>query len=433
MILTRIRLLLIFLLLSLFATAARASLIYTPNTYGVTTRSMAMGNALAADDQDIADCYYNPAGLASAEKHALQFGYTYTMPFLEGGPEGGDRVKLNDNNRLVYFGFRANIGKLFHERLKFPPLGIGFQVAVDDNFMTMMVFDDMRTDKGNFNRYGLSNLSMQGGLGIGITKWMSLGIGFHGGFRGWGEVVTEADVNGTTSNEGTKMRGAMRPRPLGSLYFHGEKWSIGLAYREETYGTFEPIDVKATPAISGLELAEMDLELNFFDTFVPREATVGVSWQIVPEVLWLAETSWRQWSRYEKEAGNSTYVGSLARFDTIDIWTPRTGLEAEPIEDFKVRAGYRYEQTPFRTIGTRYPAGSKDILGTVVLDNDTHVASLGCGYIFNTHSVILVDLTLDFAYQLHYFTPREAKTSDNYVFDSEGHLHLMSGSFGFAW
>ena len=410
-----------------------ASIIYVPNTYGLTARGIALANALTGDNEDLSGAYYNAAGLTGVEESEFGLGYIYSMPFLHGGLQDGSRVRENTNNKIVSIALRLNVRRFFSENINMPAIGFGLNVTADDNFSTMMVFDDMRTHNGAFDRYGLSNMSMQAAFGIGITDWMSLGLGFHGGFLGRGIVETKADVDGSTANEGTRMRGSLRPRPLGSLFFHGDSWGIGLNYRDETFGSFEPIDVEAEPSLSGLEIPTLDIPMNFFDTFVPREASLGFSWDATEDLTVLGDLSWRNWDRYGKAAAKSHYVGSMASFETIDIWTPRLGLEYAASDQMTLRSGYRYEQTPFRTIGTRFPQGGEEVHGKVILDNDVHVASLGGGYAFDSKRILAIVMTLDMVYQLHYHVFRQAKTSDGYLFESEGAVHLVSGMVTFSF
>jgi long-subunit fatty acid transport protein len=420
-------------LLALVALDASASLIYVPNTYGLTTRGIGLVNALASDDKDLSLAYYNPAGLARIDGHRVGFGYTYTVPQMSGGRDGGPDVEMTDNNRVVIIGVVTDVRSFFSESLPIPPIGFGFNVGIDDNFSTMMVFDDMRTPDGDFYRYGLANLTLQAAFGIGITDWLSAGLGFHGGFRGWGEVETRADVSGETGNEGTVMRGAMMPRPLGGLFANGEIWRIGLTYRDETYGSFEPIDVDTIPSLSGQDLPEMDMSLNFFDTFVPAELVLGTGVNVTEAVRLMADFSWRRWGRYDDAASEVQYVGSNSEYDTVDIYTPRGAVEANVTDSFILRGGYRYEQTPFRKIGTRFPEGGEKIVGKVVLDNDSHITALGGGYTFNNRKVLAIDLILDFAYQLHYLVPRKVDSSDGFTYESSGTLHLFSTSATLAF
>jgi long-subunit fatty acid transport protein len=414
----------------LTARAARASLVYTPNTFGLSARGMSLANALTGDEFDIAAAYYNPAAVAASDAQRLELGYIYTVPDLVGGLRGGKQTHEETNNRIAYIGTRVDFRRMFQRPDGIPPIGFGFNVAVDDNFFTMMAFDDLRSANGDFSRYGLTNLVMQGALGVGVTDWLSLGVGFHGGFRGKGQVDVIVDVNGQTANEGTKMRGSFHPAPLAGVFFHGPEWGLGLCYREETYGAFESIVVNAVPSLEGARLPEMQVPLNFLDTFVPREASVGASWAVIPELRVLADGSWREWSRYGELASDPKYVGSHADFDTVDTWTPRFGIEGTPLDGLKVRGGYRFEPTPFHTIGTRFPTTDRTIRAKAILDNDAHVMATGVGYALESRDVLTIGLRVDAAYQLHYLVPREAETSDHYTYKSRGWLHLFSAAVG---
>lgn len=411
----------------------RASLIYIPNTYGLSARGLSLVNALVADDEDSSACYYNPAGLASTDSTQLGLTYIYSWPLLKGGTESGKKVEERFNNKILSFSIRTSVSKMFKKKFNIPPIGFGINVAVDDNAATMMAFDDERSSHGNFVRFGMANFVLQGAFGFEITPWMAFGIGLHGGFKGYGSVKTHADVNGDTYNEGMKMRGGFRPQPLTSLYFHQESWAIGIAYRAQTHGSFEPIEVEAEPSLQGFDLETLQLDLNFLDTFAPHQVMLGASWLAIPQLKLFAEMDWCKWGDYDKTAKQSQYVGSVADFDTVDIYTPRVALESELIENLYLRSGYRYEQTPFRKIGTRFPRGGQKVKGTVILDNDDHILAFGMGYVFNKRTITNADWNIDFAYQFHYFEPRKANTSDGYTFESQGMLHLISFGAGLSF
>ena len=408
----------------------RASLIYIPNTYGLSARGLSLVNALAADAEDSSACYYNPAGLASTDQTQMELTYLYSWPLMKGGLDNGRKVEERFNNKILSFSIKTSVSKLFQEKFNVPPIGFGINVAVDDNAGTMMAFDDERSSFGRFTRFGMANFVLQGAFGIEITPWMSFGIGIHGGFKGYGSVKTHADVNGDTYNEGMKMRGGFRPQPLTSLNFYRESWNIGIVYRAQTNGSFEPINVEAEPSLQGFDIETMNLNLNFLDTFAPHQVMLGATWQVIPQVKLFGQFDWRKWGEYDKIAKESQYVGAVADFDTVDLYTPRAALEYEAIENLDLRFGYRYEQTPFRKIGTRFPRTGEKVKGTVILDSDAHVMGFGMGYVFDKRTIIKADLNIDFAYQFHYFQPRKANTSDGYTFTSQGTLHLISFGTG---
>lgn len=421
------------LLAEVFCTTnvARASSIYTPNTLGLSPRAVALANALGGDADDLAVHYFNPAGLALTDHSEVGTSYIYTMPRLVGGPVGEATGHERASNRIVVIGLRVDLDALAGPRLRPPPLGLGFSVAVDNNFRTMMIFDDMRSSNGEFDRWGPANMVMQSAIGVGLTPHLALGLGFHGGFRGEGVVETRADLSGETSNEGTRMRGSFHPMPLGGLYVHGSGFGAGATYREETWGSFESIDVTAQPTIAGLPVPALHIPMNFLDTYVPRDITLGAHWDATPGLRLLADGSWRQWSRYEQVAATEKYAGARSRYDTLDLWTPRAGVEWTMNEEWTVRGGYRFEQTPFRTIGTRYPDFGTTTRGKVMLDADTHVGGGGFGWRPPIGEWLRVPVRLDAAYQYHALVPRRASTSDGHLFHAGGGVHVFAAGLIF--
>lgn len=399
-------------------------MIYTPNTLSLSPRAMALANAMTGDADDVSAHYYNPAGLALPRGHSMEVAYIYSKPFLEGGREDGPTIRERQSNRIVVLSTRVDLARLAGS-WRCPPLGMGLSVNVDNDFRTMMVFDDMRASNGTFDRWGMANMTMQGALGVGVLPWLALGAGFQGGFLGSGIVETEADLTGGSSNEGTRMRGSFAPAPIGGVYVFGANWGAGAVFREETWGSFESIDVSATPAIAGQEFPEMELPLDFLDTYVPREIALGARVDR-GAVSILADLSWKQWSRYEVVAAESHFVGSHSMFDTVDVWTPRAGVEWGLWENADLRAGYSFDQTPFRTIGTRFPGGGGgDTRGKVILDADTHVLALGAGRRFDAGGFLSIPWSVSAAYQAHVLAARDARTSDGHVYRSDGAVHVV--------
>ncbi len=429
---TTFQLALILILLRLFAGVARASSIYTPNTIGLSPRATALANALGGEADDVAAHYLNPAGLAVTDHTEFLASYAYTMPRLVGGLADGPTVHERASNHLVILGLRLDLDALAGPRVKLPPIGWGFSVAVDRNFGTMMIFDDVRSSYGEFDRWGEANMTMQSALGVGVAPHVALGIGFHGGFRGDGIVETRAEVSGGTSNEGTRMRGSFNPMPLYGVYVYGEGWGVGATYREETWGSFEAIEVTADPTVAGLPFPTMNIPMNFLDTYVPRDVTLGMHWDAPGGVRVLADGSWRQWGHYEEVAARSHFAGSHSEYDTVDVWIPRAAAEWTIDDQWTARAGYRFEPTPFRTIGTRFPESGTTIRGKVILDADTHVMGGGVGWRPPIADWFRVPLRLDATYQYHALVPRRAATSDGYDYDARGGVHLLHGGLLFG-
>ncbi len=164
----------LFILVIGWATAAQAGLTFIPNTYGLSAKSIGLGNAMTAVGGDYSAAYFNPAALGAIGVNQIDLNYLMADPDFTGGVKDGEEVEFDTANKVVLIGFTMNLSKLFKSE---HGLGLGFDVAVDNNLKSFLNFEERRDDRGQFLRYGLSSVTMITGLGVEILPQLYLGGG----------------------------------------------------------------------------------------------------------------------------------------------------------------------------------------------------------------------------------------------------------------
>jgi len=163
------------------------------------------------------------------------------------------------------------------------------------------------------------------------------------------------------------------------------------------------IDPFATEATTELGNINMQMSLAIQDYFTPNEYVLGVAYTypsiwIFRSVTMAIDLEYQQWSRYDlsrSQKVQSTYEDP----DFSDIIIYRFGFEETVFPWLKIREGYVFRPafTPDQTGRSNY------------LDNDTHIISLGAGFIIPDILVLKVPVEIDIAYQFQYLTERESQ------------------------
>ncbi|MDP8225010.1 MAG: hypothetical protein P9L99_16745 [Candidatus Lernaella stagnicola] len=223
------------------ATAVHAGLIFVPTTYGLSARSVGLGNAMTAVGDDYSATFFNPAALGALTTNQIDLGYMYAAPKLTGGPSGNeDAVDFDTANKLTLIGFTMNLSTLFENE---HGLGLGFDIAIDDNLKSFMAFEEKRSDDGQFMRYGLTSVTMTTGLGVEIIPQLYIGAGGFVMVKGENQLVAETDMAGNTKEEQIQVNAEPVIAPIISLYAPVHPIvTIGVAYRGKGLAQFDSID-----------------------------------------------------------------------------------------------------------------------------------------------------------------------------------------------
>jgi len=403
---------------ALLASGAQASLLFVPNTYGLSARSVGMGNAMTAVGDDYSMTFFNPGALGALETNQLDLGYLYASPRFTGGPKnGGGDVDFDTCNRITLIGFTMNLSTLFEKE---QGLGLGFDLAVDNNMKSFLAFEETRDDDGQFIRYGLSSVTMVTALGVRILPQLHVGLGGFVLVKGKNTMVTKSDLTGETQEEEILVDAEPAIAPIVGIFAPiTPKWTLGAVYRGKGVAEFSSIEANADAMISESSLTTLNLLMAFKDTYVPQQVALGAGFRPTPELLIALDGTWANWADYEDEIKKGDVVRDDSEIETRDIIIPRIGVEYAPLEDLFLRLGYYYEETPFESPG---------VGDTVVLDNAKHVFSFGLAYDVTQINALSFPVTIGASYFNHYLVPRTVENNEGREYASSGDLHGVIGT-----
>lgn len=377
----------LFVLASVPATASANPL----GTYGFGSRETALGGAVTADTRSFSAVFYNPAGLARAERLDLSIGYFRVDQSLmmNGRDNAVDPVKG------VVAGLVAP-GKFLGV-----PFAFGVATHIPDDRVSRV-----RTLKQEIPRWELYDnraqiLFIAAELAIRPLPWLSVGggVAFLSSTRGDFGITGVANLSQPYDSQMRHQVDAdlttVRIPMLGVRIDPSERVSVGVSYRGES-----KLDLKIAANIQGevdpgtiqvLVPVGYTLTSASFDAFHPRQVAIGTSTKLSDRVRANVDFVWTQWSAYQSATSRTTAHIELEKFRDIvavppdpkptvvrdpglrDRVTPRLGLEivalTTPSIELPVRLGYVYEKTPV-------PPQTGQ---TNLVDTDRHTFALGVG------------------------------------------------------
>lgn len=366
------------------------------DTYGFSSRSVAMGGAVTADVEDVSSNYYNPAGLVRGDYFRAGIGWFGAFHELEvdGLDSGVDPVHglvfglaipgSFDRNFRFAFGLGVHLNDDRVSRTRSLPRSRPRWELYDNRphrtylaaHLAIELFEIVRIGGGiSFLSYSANTLAVRGLLDI---------VAADAGSRL--EHTIRADL---TTIRYPQVGIQVQPIP---------ELSFGLVYR----GSF---------ALSNRLIAEVDATISagsladpfpgyFFllsesvNAFVPQQVSLGGSYSPIPELTINLEVTWVNWSAYISPVGTSEVILDLdlppelrdrifvpddiggstpiaANF--ADRFVPRVGVEGtafrNEVMDVRLRSGFFYEETP-----TPPQTGL-----TNLVDTDRLAFSLGAG------------------------------------------------------
>lgn len=399
-----------------------ASMIHIPTTYGLSARSMAMGNASTAITEDVCLPYFNPAAMAMTNEGKASLTYMFAQPNFEGGRKGKTE-QFVEANKVLSAGVVIALDEFLKSNRK---IALGFNVVLDDNGTAVTRYNNIPSDNGYFVRYGESSMGVAASLGFEIVEWFYLGGGVMISLHNTSELYSETDLAGNTKNEGLNSDTNASYAPIVALFMQFDPVSIGLSYRGTSYGEFEANQEKGNNSVNvgGSKLADIPVRLLFKDSFVPMNINFGLGWQATPEFLLAFDFSWFYWQQFDEYMKKDDVVRENVSIDFIDTYVPRIGGEYEVVNNLFLRFGYSYDQSPLRNPGSN---------GIYMLDNDRHIGGLGIGYDLEL-GLLNYAVSFDATFIHHYLMPRTMKTSDGEdEFESQGNLNGGTATITFRF
>jgi long-chain fatty acid transport protein len=397
--------------------AARAN---EADTYGLGSRSSALGGAVVADATDFSANYYNPAGLVGARGPSLSIGYVYAWNHL--AMNGQDNHVANVHGLV---GGLALPGKLFGVPFAFgvalymPDAGISRIKALRQETPRWAVYDERA-----------SILFLAANLAVRPVRWLEVGGGmaFLASTRGRFAISGTADIlhpyDSQLRHEVDADLASVRYPQVGARVLLDGFGAVGLAYRGQTKIQLSlDAHLQGSVAFGELRIPLLyDLSSRTANAFLPQQFVLGVSFTRVHNLKVNADFTFVNWAAYESPTALTTTNLQVQLPPGVPIslppnprpvtvippafvnrLVPRLGVEyivsagggwrrlAGEEEDRRLveiplRAGYVYERSPVppQTGVTNF------------VDADRHTVSLGAGVTVNAPGAVLPgSLTLD--------------------------------------
>jgi long-chain fatty acid transport protein len=370
-----------------WSTRARAN---PPDAFGFGSREAAMGGAAAADARDVSANYYDPAGLARAQRLEMSIGYMRADASL--------KMNGKDNDVDAVHGLVAGI--VAPGTILGLPIAFGLGLFLPDDALDRV--RAINQSQPRWELYDNRNQRMYLGTNLALSPWPWLQIGgglsYMAATEGAIAITGQADVFDVTSSQLrhsiTADTTSVRYPQAGVRVAVSDDLAFALVYR----GEFRlRLDLTAVVQgdISGLTTAYYALETHSVNNFLPQQVVAGSSWQVTRDLRANLDLTWVNWSAYVAPTANihvaldipppangwppgitppsqptPTVIAPLEMHDTF---VPHLGVEWRALSRAQwqafVRGGYEYDRSP---IGAQ--AGV-----TNFVDRDRHAFSLGLG------------------------------------------------------
>lgn len=337
------------------------------DTYGFTSRAIAMGGSVTAGTRDVDAAYYNPAGATRSVRPALAVGVLVADDFLKAGGESADL----QTNVVLELGLATPLpfGTWAAEHLfvtlgaALPTSGI-FDVALPDDESVAFPFWSARNRR----------LALQAALAVRAVDWLSLGVGFALLADVVGDV--QVDLRGSRGYNALGVEIGYSLAPTAGVLVEPLPWlAVGLTYRGAHEMAIDlPVDVQVLDGVPSLVAA-----ITASSYWMPHEVALGFEFRPLPTLRLTADLTWYHYGafRYPSpdvrvyDIDGEVVQESLAEpLDFHDVWAPRFGVEWWALPWLAVRGGYGYANSPV-------PAQSGR---TNLMDADRNVVSLGLGF-----------------------------------------------------
>lgn len=421
--------------LSLLPLSVTASMGNLGTRYGVMPVDVATAQSLSMFNDQVSATYYNPSALTRDYRGELTTGLLHAEQELRAASaqRDGDVVSSSPSQHVL-IGMKTNIGSLTRFE---HPVYLGFVAGVEKFGKEMLAFSSRTTETGEFLQYQKEPLFLN--IGGATPLWRGIDVGAS--VRITLEAAAELDALSNLAGETQRERLNVNAEPsmkailsttidFGSTFCPESKclldgWETAFAYRAKSAASTSVdsnIIVDQTISEPGLNLS-----VTTIDSFQPETLVIGTQyrgngWRIGGSI------EQQNWSELEDEFAGDTIkdqqdVAAANRIGFDDILVPRLGGEYRINDNFTVRGGIAWEESPLKT--TRNPEIN-------YFDTDKVIAGLGVSAQFSEPWLLAYPLRLDLGYQYQQLEERDFTVVD---FDGneesvtvDGDIHVISGS-----
>jgi len=350
--------------------------------FGLSPKSISMANAVSAIADDFSAAYFNPAGLGQLDHHELYFGYMYAQPelnYYSAIDPGTVQFKEDISFSSPLIGMVLDLSRAINTRGH--NLVFAMILAFGNNFKTAYRIHDVSPQVPRFMRYGeylnrqhsflslgLEILKEKVYIGTGVNVWTELGAKatFTVDLTAVDPLTKEADINGDTHIS-----------PIAGILVKPVSWlSLAYTYRDGWVWA-APVEFNIDLALQGNSLVPplSPLSLSFIvnEYYLPWNMTGGLAFSLFDADLILSvDVTFYRWSNFTLPMWQNHPAWGPSRMKNWnDTILPRFGMEYKVRDNFLVRCGYYYEQSPI--------PDQADVRSNH-LDSDKHVICAGLGY-----------------------------------------------------
>ncbi len=372
----------------------RSAMANPVDSFGLGSRSTAMGGAVTARVTDPSATYYNVSGLALAKHTSVSGGYVHLAPNLS----------LSDEPARLPSIDAWQVGLLVPGTLFDLPLAFGLSGQIAGDTLSRVVTFAEEDQRWFLYDTRPEQIYLSAALAVRPLPWLAIGGGFtflastRGQLQITGTAVQpfgDTDEYDSQLNHGVEARlTSVRYPCFGATFSPSPRVDLGVSYRGEGSVVLDVDsniegDVQLAPALR-IPIAYA-LTSETVQSFVPRQLTVGGRVGVDADVDVHLDLSWVDWSEYPSplSATSSELTARLPPGLTYtlpelppptrltsarlsDRFVPRVGAEWRPAERrfgaWAIRAGYVFERSP--VVRSSAPQ---------LVDADRHTVSLGVG------------------------------------------------------
>lgn len=374
-------------LAALLATLAMASvgaraLAQPMDTYGMGSRSVAMGGAVTADVEDFTANYYNPAGLARSREARIGVGYFGAFHDLR---IGGFDANVDPVRGLV-------LGLVVPGSIGDVRFAFGLGLHLNDDHVSRTRSLPARRPRWEFYDNRPRRTFLAAHLAIRPVEWLTIGGGISFLSFSTNRLSIRGDLDIAMPDRRSRLEHeiltdltTIRYPQFGFQVQPTHELSFGAVYRgqfaldntlEAVAGCATMDDPACNTRLSFTGLGDgfpgyFHLLTQSVNAFVPQQVSVGASWAPTDDFRVNAEVTWVNWSAYVSPVGRASILlrievpeslrGTIRVPDAIggsvpqpalfeDRFVPRVGVEGvafrERMVALRLRGGFFYEQSP---------------------------------------------------------------------------------------
>jgi len=390
------------------------------DTYGFDAQGLAMAGARSASVDNLSALYYNPAGLAKVDDHAVGLSYLYTDADLN---VDGATTPLPDSSDLRGGTAIISLGLDINRLIRIDrPATFAFGLSMKDDG-TMVQLEDLEETEFSYVKYGsaLARSVIYMGLGVeAIEGLLSIGLGAHAMIGGEvaatmtmdaEDLSTTQEVIPTEQNFWMKME--MKLYPIaGVMLTPTEDLSLGFTYRDGIKVELDPFlaDIALTLGSHAAHIKAYTAILSFMQP----SSQAGAAYRLGGLTI-EGDVNYECWSEFELSVPREMRRNA-PEFD--DVLSYRLGLEYRK-DNMKFWAGYQYAPSVL----------PDDMNGAHFLDADRHIIGLGIGTARTDRWKLLPrPLELSLAVQDQYLPKKSFRSGDD-AYSLKGNVLCGMASF----